>query len=108
MSHDALSVNPSVVELCSHLISLDSSNYGPGGRAGERSVADYVVAILSSVGYDPVILESAPGRANVLLRVPGKEKVPIRHIQFREPKCATDDPVVTNVSSRAELTPRAI
>ena len=73
MSHDALPVSPSVIDLCSHLISLDSSNYGPGGRAGERNVADYIVAILSSVGYDPVILESAPGRANVLLRVPGKD-----------------------------------
>ena len=74
MSHGSSSITaPSVVELCSRLIAIDSSNYGPGGRVGERNVADYVVEVLSSVGYAPVILESAPGRANVLLRVPGKD-----------------------------------
>ncbi|MFD5224453.1 M20/M25/M40 family metallo-hydrolase [Microbacterium sp. NPDC058342] len=66
-------ISPSVVELCSQLIAIDSSNYGPGGPNGERAVADYIVERLTAVGYEPVVLESAPGRANVLLRVPGRE-----------------------------------
>jgi acetylornithine deacetylase/succinyl-diaminopimelate desuccinylase-like protein len=64
---------PSVVELCSTLLSIDSSNYGADERSGERNVADYIVGVLSAVGYEPIILESAPGRANVLLRVPGSD-----------------------------------
>jgi acetylornithine deacetylase/succinyl-diaminopimelate desuccinylase-like protein len=63
---------PSVVEVCSRLLSIDSSNYGSAGGK-EREVADYVVELLTSAGYAPIILESAPGRANVLLRVPGSD-----------------------------------
>ncbi len=62
----------SVVEVCSRLLSIDSSNYGAAGGK-EREVADYVVELLEGAGYAPVILESAPGRANVLLRVPGRQ-----------------------------------
>jgi acetylornithine deacetylase/succinyl-diaminopimelate desuccinylase-like protein len=63
---------PSVLALCSDLISIDSSNYG-SGEGNERAAADYVVTVLSSAGYEPTILESAPGRANVLLRVAGSD-----------------------------------
>lgn len=73
MSYDVSDANPSVLELCSKLISLDSSNYGPGGRASERNVADYLIEVLTTAGYDPTILESAPGRTNVLLRVAGTD-----------------------------------
>lgn len=65
----------SVVEICSRLLSIDSSNYGPAleRTVGERAVADYVLELLTGAGYEPTLLESAPGRANVLLRVPGTE-----------------------------------
>jgi acetylornithine deacetylase/succinyl-diaminopimelate desuccinylase-like protein len=64
---------PSVVELCSRLITFDSSNYGVNGSNGERTAADYVVDVLRGAGYEPTLLESAPGRANVLLRVRGTD-----------------------------------
>jgi acetylornithine deacetylase/succinyl-diaminopimelate desuccinylase-like protein len=57
---------PSVIELCSRLVAIDSSN-------SERPVADYIVEQLVAVGYEPVVLESAPGRANVMLRVAGSD-----------------------------------
>lgn len=79
-TESATLARPSVVEICSRLLSIDSSNYGPalegtvGERTvGERAVADYVLELLTDAGYDPTLLESAPGRANVLLRVPGTE-----------------------------------
>jgi acetylornithine deacetylase/succinyl-diaminopimelate desuccinylase-like protein len=67
-------VSPDVVEICADLIRTDTSNYGRNGPAGERAAADYVVALLRSAGYDPALLESEPGRANVVLRVPGADR----------------------------------
>lgn len=64
---------PSVVDICSRLVSFDSTNYGAAGSKGERETADYVVDLLRSAGYRPTLLESAPSRANVLLRVPGTD-----------------------------------
>ncbi|MFB9835116.1 M20/M25/M40 family metallo-hydrolase [Actinoallomurus acaciae] len=60
-----------VVEICSRLVSIDTSNYGRAGSNGERAAADYVLGLLRDAGYDPLLLESAPTRANVVLRVPG-------------------------------------
>jgi acetylornithine deacetylase/succinyl-diaminopimelate desuccinylase-like protein len=65
--------HPPVVEICSRLLSIDSSNYGSAGGPGERAVADYVVSLLTAAGYEPTVLESRPGRTNVLLRVPGSD-----------------------------------
>ena len=65
--------HPSVVDLCSRLISFDSSNYGANGSNGEREVADYIVSVLTAAGYRPTLLEAAPTRANVLLRVRGTD-----------------------------------
>ena len=64
---------PSVVDICSRLVSFDSSNYGAAGSKGERETADYVMDLLRGAGYGPTLLESAPSRANVLLRVPGTD-----------------------------------
>lgn len=69
----SVTTHPSVVDICSRLLSIDSSNFGADERSGERNVADYIVGILSAAGYAPTVLESAPGRANVLLRVPGTD-----------------------------------
>lgn len=65
---------PPIVEICSRLLSIDSSNYGTGAGPGEREVADYVCALLTAAGYMPTVLESAPNRTNVLLRVPGRDR----------------------------------
>ena len=52
------------------LIRIDTTNRG-GGDARERPAAEYVAARLAEAGLEPVLLESAPGRANVVVRVGG-------------------------------------
>ena len=52
------------------LIRIDTTNRG-GGDARERPAAEYVAARLAEAGLEPLLLESAPGRANVVARVPG-------------------------------------
>jgi acetylornithine deacetylase/succinyl-diaminopimelate desuccinylase-like protein len=53
------------------LIRIDTTNRG-GGDARERPAAEYVAARLAEAGVEPVLLESAPGRANVVARVDGE------------------------------------
>ncbi|TIC87700.1 M20/M25/M40 family metallo-hydrolase [Nocardioides sp. GY 10113] len=57
-----------VVDLCRDLIRIDTSNYGATDGPGERDAAEYVAARLAEVGLDPTIIETAPGRANVVAR----------------------------------------
>jgi acetylornithine deacetylase/succinyl-diaminopimelate desuccinylase-like protein len=52
------------------LIRIDTTNRG-GGDARERPAAEYVAARLAEAGLSPALLESAPGRANVVARVSG-------------------------------------
>src|SRR6516165_10143637 len=52
------------------LIRIDTTNRG-GGDARERPAAEYVAARLAEAGLEPVLLESAPGRANVVARIDG-------------------------------------
>lgn len=59
-----------VVRFTSELIRIDTTNRG-GGDCVERPAAEYVAARLAEAGLDPVVLESAPGRANVVARVAG-------------------------------------
>ena len=54
------------------LIRIDTTNRG-GGDGRERPAAEYVAARLAEAGVEPVLLESAPGRANVVARVAGRE-----------------------------------
>jgi acetylornithine deacetylase/succinyl-diaminopimelate desuccinylase-like protein len=54
------------------LIRIDTSNRG-GGDGCERPAAEYVAARLAEAGLSPVLLEAAPGRANVVARVSGTE-----------------------------------
>ncbi len=63
-----------VVRICRELIRIDTTNYGDGRGPGEREAADYVVAQLREVGLDPVLLESEPGRASVVVRVEGQDR----------------------------------
>jgi acetylornithine deacetylase/succinyl-diaminopimelate desuccinylase-like protein len=62
-----------VVDLCSTLLRFDTTNHGGGDSAGERDAAEHVAVILHALGSEPTILESAPGRANVVARIPGTD-----------------------------------
>ena len=61
-----------VARICQDLIRIDSSNYGEG-RGDESEVAAYVVAQLREVGLEPQVVESAPGRPSVFVRLPGAD-----------------------------------
>ena len=54
------------------LIRIDTTNRG-GGDGRERPAAEYVAARLAEAGAGPTLLESAPGRANVVARIGGSE-----------------------------------
>jgi acetylornithine deacetylase/succinyl-diaminopimelate desuccinylase-like protein len=62
-----------VVDICRDLLRIDTSNYGDGSGPGEREAAELVAGLLSDVGLQPEIYESAPRRANVFARVPGAD-----------------------------------
>ncbi|WP_435768737.1 M20/M25/M40 family metallo-hydrolase [Nocardioides sp. SYSU DS0651] len=57
-----------VVEICRELIRIDTSNYGNDDGPGERKAAEYVAGLLDEVGIAAEVVETAPGRANVLAR----------------------------------------
>jgi acetylornithine deacetylase/succinyl-diaminopimelate desuccinylase-like protein len=61
-----------VVRYTSDLIQFDTTNHG-GGDGRERPAAEYVAASLAAAGIEPLLLEKAPGRTNVVARVPGTE-----------------------------------
>ncbi|MFD5803744.1 M20/M25/M40 family metallo-hydrolase [Streptomyces sp. NPDC127020] len=58
-----------VVELCAELIRFDTSN----PTSDERACADRVVELLAEAGIASELVESAPGRANVVARIPGAD-----------------------------------
>lgn len=64
-----------VVELCSELIRIDTTNTGdPDTVTGEREAAEYVAAKLTEVGYEIEMVESgATRRDNVICRLPGAD-----------------------------------
>jgi acetylornithine deacetylase/succinyl-diaminopimelate desuccinylase-like protein len=62
-----------VVRHTSELIGIDTTNAGDGAGPGERKAAEYVAERLSDAGLDPAIVESRPGRANVLCRWDGAD-----------------------------------
>ena len=60
--------------LCQQLLRIDTTN--PPGN--EREAAELVAEELSSAGLEPVMLESAPRRTNVITRLRGTgEKPPL-------------------------------
>jgi acetylornithine deacetylase/succinyl-diaminopimelate desuccinylase-like protein len=59
-----------VVQLCSDLIRIDTSN----PIHSERPAAEYVASKLSDVGLEPTLLESEPGRASVIARIEGEDR----------------------------------
>ncbi|MGX5695058.1 M20/M25/M40 family metallo-hydrolase [Agromyces soli] len=54
------------------LIRFDTTNYGEGRAKGEHEAAAYVEAKLAALGLRPRVFESAPTRASVVARVPGR------------------------------------
>jgi acetylornithine deacetylase/succinyl-diaminopimelate desuccinylase-like protein len=62
-----------VARLTSELIRVDTTNHGNGVSAGERVAAELVATWLSEAGIEPVVIESAPGRTNVVARVEGRD-----------------------------------
>jgi len=69
----AVTAEDEVVGLCQDLLRIDSSNFGDGSGPGERAAAEYVMASLTEVGLDPEYYETQPGRANVVVRLPGED-----------------------------------
>jgi len=65
------------VRITRELIRIDTSNFGGNDPAtwgpGEAEAADHVVGLLREVGLEPTVLESAPGRPSVLVRIPGED-----------------------------------
>ena len=61
------------VAICRALIRIDSSNYGDGSGPGERAAAEYVMELLTEVGWEPEYFEPSDRRANVVLRIPGTD-----------------------------------
>ncbi|MYS49732.1 hypothetical protein GTW46_06550, partial [Streptomyces sp. SID6013] len=55
--------------MCAELIRFDTSN----PTSDERACADWVVAKLAEAGIASELVESAPGRANVVARIPGAD-----------------------------------
>jgi len=58
--------------LCQQLLRIDTTN--PPGN--EREAADLVAEELRGAGLEPVVLESAPKRANVVARIVGTGELP--------------------------------
>jgi acetylornithine deacetylase/succinyl-diaminopimelate desuccinylase-like protein len=63
-----------VVDLCADLIRIDTSNYGDGSGPGERAAAEYVAERLDDAGVPAEIIETGPGRANVVARLEGLDR----------------------------------
>lgn len=61
------------VEICRNLIRIDTSNFGDNSGPGEREAATYVADLLSEVGLEPQVFESAPKRTSVVARMDGKD-----------------------------------
>ncbi|HUH00571.1 MAG TPA: M20/M25/M40 family metallo-hydrolase, partial [Kofleriaceae bacterium] len=67
MSSESIQLGPDAQEMCQRLLRMDTTN--PPGN--ERPAADYLADKLGEVGLETTILESAPGRANLITRYRG-------------------------------------
>ncbi|HID90074.1 MAG TPA: M20/M25/M40 family metallo-hydrolase, partial [Anaerolineae bacterium] len=72
MGIDWKAVTDEAVRHLQALIRIDTTN--PPGN--EKRAADYLAEVLSAEGYEPVVLESAPGRGNVVARYHGSGEAP--------------------------------
>ncbi len=64
------SAQDEVVELCSELIRIDTSN----PTSDERAAAEWVAGKLDEVGIESRLYESEPGRASVVTRIEGADR----------------------------------
>ncbi|WP_433604491.1 M20/M25/M40 family metallo-hydrolase [Dactylosporangium sp. CA-139114] len=63
-----------VVELARALVRYDTTNTSDDGASGnERAAAEFVAERLADAGFQPVYLEAAPKRGNVVVRLPGAD-----------------------------------
>ncbi|MQY09647.1 M20/M25/M40 family metallo-hydrolase [Actinomadura macrotermitis] len=62
-----------VAGICAGLLRIDTTNEGEGAGRPERPAAEHVAGLLEEAGADPVVVESAPGRASTLVRIPGTD-----------------------------------
>ena len=62
-----------VVDICRDLIRIDTSNYGDDPRSSERQAAEHVAGLMTEVGLDVELVESAPGRSSVFARWAGTD-----------------------------------
>jgi acetylornithine deacetylase/succinyl-diaminopimelate desuccinylase-like protein len=69
---EAADAEAEVSRFAADLIRFDTTNRG-GGDGTERAAAEYVAQRLAEAGLEPVLLESAPGRANVAARIEGAD-----------------------------------
>lgn len=69
----AARLSADAVLFCSELIAIDTSNVGGADGANERPAAEYVARRLDEAGIASELIESAPGRASVVCRVPGSD-----------------------------------
>lgn len=74
LSDDSSQAEDEVVDLCQELLRIDTTNPGDGTGPGERAAAEKVMGWLTEVGLDPALVESDPGRASVMVRVPGPQQ----------------------------------
>lgn len=61
------------VTICRDLLRIDTSNFGDNSGPGERKAAELVAGLLTEVGLDCELLESAPGRSTVVTRIAGED-----------------------------------
>ncbi len=73
MTERGYDADSEVVRICSDLIRIDTTNYGNGKSVGERQAAEYVAELLDEVGIESRILESEPGRANLVAHWEGED-----------------------------------
>jgi acetylornithine deacetylase/succinyl-diaminopimelate desuccinylase-like protein len=66
-----------VVEICSDLIAIDTSNYGDEPGPGERKAAEHVAQLLDEVGIEVDVVESEPGRTSLIARWGGATGEPV-------------------------------
>ncbi len=79
MTKDDRELSEHAFGLCQQLIRIDTTN--PPGN--ELPAAELLAAELSSSGLDPLVMQSAPGRGNVVARLRGSGAVSYTHLTCR-------------------------
>ncbi|MCW2856358.1 MAG: peptidase [Marmoricola sp.] len=77
MSERAYDPAAEVVEICSDLIAIDTTNFGDEPGPGERKAAEHVAALLDEVGISLQVVESEPGRTSLIGRWGGDTGEPV-------------------------------